>query len=343
MHLTDIQIGAWNVLALRAAFFTGKSFFVDPVNGSDSNDGTKETPYQTLYKAYNQCTSGRNDVVYLIANGTSAGAARLSLASAAANTPSGGATPTSGILTWAKNACHLIGLAPPFQATCRARIAPVSTDTQALFGSANFVVVTGSGCWFENLEAYNGFATGGANQICWTDYGRNTYYNCILEGMGDAASAASTGSRSLLCTGNVGESAFVNCTIGLDTIARNVANASVEFANYTVRNRFINCVFPFYSGAAGTPLAFLAAAQHAMDRFQIIENCKFLNAIDSVASQMTALATLAAGSGGGLLFINPTLVGITGFGSDANSRAQIYIDGGPPVAGTTGLAVPPTV
>jgi hypothetical protein len=37
-----------------------------------------------------------------------------------------------------------------------------------------------------------------------------------------------------------------------------------------------------------------------------------------------------------------TLVGISEFGTDATTRGQVYVDGGAPTAGSSGIAVNPT-
>ena len=55
--------------------FTGNYYFVDPVNGADGNEGTPELPLKTLYGALAKCTSGNNDVVVLMGDGTAAGSA----------------------------------------------------------------------------------------------------------------------------------------------------------------------------------------------------------------------------------------------------------------------------
>src|SRR5262249_48954520 len=141
----------------------------------------------------------------------------------------------------------------------RARIAPpTGTYTQATFNSGNFIVVTGSGCTFSNISVFNGFSTGGTNQIAWTDNGsRNSYYKCNIDGMADAASAADAGSRSLkIGSAGSGENYFSHCVIGGDTVARSAANASLELAGGTPRNVFEDCIFPFQTSAA-SPLGIL--------------------------------------------------------------------------------------
>jgi hypothetical protein len=329
------------VLPPAGVFATGKVFFVNPATGSDGNRGDSLTaPFATLYKAHSVMTSGNNDVCYLVGNGAASGSARLSTALA----QTVDSTATTGTLNWTKNACHLIGVCAPTAFAQRARIAPPSsTYTAATFGSGNFVVVTGAGCIFSNLSIYNGFTTGGTNQIAWTDAGQRNYYsNVSFLGMEDAASAADAGSRSLkVGTAGQGENTFVGCVIGSDTIARSAANASLELAGATPRNSFLGCVFPFQTSAA-TPLGILGTGNGCVDRWNLFRDCAFINNIKSTSTVMTVLASCTTASPGGLLLHkNSTLVGITDFG-DANGLANSYVDGGPPAAATTGIAVNPS-
>jgi hypothetical protein len=321
-----------------APLFTGTWYFVDPANGSDGNTGTADNPLATLYQAHAKCTAGKNDVVVLVGDGSTTGTARLSLALA----QSVDSTVTAGTLVWSKNATHLIGMTAPTMVAQRARIAPPSgTYTAATFGSANFVTVSASGCYFSNFSLFDGFSTGGTNQICWTDSGARNYYNNVqFGGMGDAASAASAGSRSLKISG-AGEHTFDNCTVGLDTVTRSAANASLEFSGGTARSTFRNCIFPFQTSAA-TPLGIIVSAAAGSDRWQYFERCAFINNVQSSSTTMSGLSTLAASMGGLLLMKDCTLVGITEYGTDATSRGQIYIDGGTVTAATSGIAVNPT-
>lgn len=320
---------------------TGSVFFVNPATGSDGNRGdTLQAPFATLYKAHSVMTAGNNDVCYLVGNGAASGSARLSLANAQAVD----STATTGVLNWTKNACHLIGIAAPTNTAQRARIAPpTGTYTQATFGSGNFVVVTGAGCIFANISLFHGFSTGGTNQICWTDNGgRNFYSNMDFGGIGDAASAADTGARSLkIGSAGTGENTFVGCTVGLDTVTRSVANASLEFAGATPRNTFRDCNFPFQTSNAGV-LGILGTGAACMDRWQKFDRCTFINNIKSTSTVMTVLASITNASPGGLLFHkDSTLLGITDFG-DTIALANTYVDGGTVTAATSGIAVNPT-
>ena len=345
MALTNFTNGVSSfgipVLGSQGIPFTGNYYFVDPANGSDGNTGLSPgRAFSTLYKAHASMTSGANDVCYLIGNGAASGSARLSLA----NAQSVDSSVTAGTLVWSKNACHLIGITAPSNVAQRARIAPPSgTYTVTTFGSANFVTVSGNGCYFANFSVFNGFSTGGAAQICWTDTGsRNAYENVNLFGMADAGSAGDAGSRTLkIGAAGSGENTFVNCVIGGDTVTRSAANASVEFAGGTPRNSFKGCTFPFMTSSA-TVLGIIGTGAACMDRWQDFEDCRFINNIKSTSTVMTVLTSLTSASPGGLILMkNPTLVGITDFG-DTNGLANIFVDGGAPTAATTGIAVAPT-
>lgn len=319
--------------------FTGKWWFVDPVNGADGNSGASPTrALKTLYQAHNLAASGNNDVVVLIGDGAVSGSARLSTALAQTINPAA----TTGTLTWSKDALHLIGVCPP-GANPRARIAPpTGTYTGATFNSLNFVVVSGNGCMFQNLAVFQGFSTGAAGQIAWTDSGGRNFYNgCSFLGMNDAASAQATGSRTLKISGTTGEHLFQNCIIGGDTTTRTVANASLEFAGGTPRNTFRNCTFPFQTSNAGV-LGILVTGASAIDRWQLFENCSFVNNIKSTSTVMTVLTSMTSASPGGLLLLNQcTTVGITEFG-DTNGLANTYVNMSAPTAATGGIAVNPS-
>jgi hypothetical protein len=323
---------------------TGNYWFVNPATGLDGNSGTSPaSPLKTLYKALAHCIDGNNDVVVLIGNGQSSGTARLSLALAQAQDP----TVTAGTLVWNKNATHLIGICAPSAVAQRARIAPpTGTYTQATFGSGNFVVVTGSGCVFQNISLFNGFSTGGVNQICWTDNGsRNYYSNVNFGGMADAASAGDAGSRSLkIGSAGSGENTFDSCTIGLDTVTRGAfANASLELAGGTPRNVFRDCTFPMDTTAA-TPLSILCTGASAIDRWQRFDNCLFLNAMSSGATAQTQIVSMTNASPGGYLAMNNC-----GFVGDANTNwgdtnalANMYVLGATPLTASNGIMIKPS-
>lgn len=342
MALTNFPNGLTSfgipVLGGAALPFTGKYFFVDPANGSDSNNGRSPSKaLSTLYKAHSLCTSGDNDVVFLIGDGGTTATARLSLA----NAQSVDSSATTGMLTWSKSATHLIGIAAPNRIAQRARIAPPSgTYTVTTFNSATFITVSGSGCLFMNLSIFHGFSTGGAAQITLTVSGsRNAFVNMHIGGIGDAGSAGDAGSRNVKITG--AENLFQSCTIGLDTVTRSAANASVELANATPRNSFVDCDFPIMTSSA-TVLGILGTGNGCVDRYNQFVRCRFLNAVKSTSTTMTVLASFTTASPGGMLVFNDCMsVGVTDWG-DTNALANSYVDMAAPSASAGGIGVAPS-
>lgn len=315
----------------------GKTFYVDPVNGSDGNSGqAPNRAFATLYRAHEMMTSGSNDVCFLIGNGAASGTARLSTALAQGVDSSA----TSGKLTWSKSACHLIGVAAP-GAWSRARIAtPTGTYTQATFNDLNMILVSGSGCYFSNLTMYQSFSTGANGEICLKvtgDY--NVFNNCAVLGMASALAAAGANSRSLVLDGG-DDNLFVGCDIGLDTVTRSAANASLGLATGAARNRFKHCTFPIMTSNAGA-LGILGSGAACCDRFTLMEDCTFINAVDSSSTQMTVLGSFTSASpGGNVVFRRSAVVGATKWG-DTNFLANSLVDnaGG---AATDGLMVNPS-
>jgi hypothetical protein len=302
----------------------GTAIYLDPANGADTNDGlTPATAKATLdgtSGAFSVATAGKNDTIYVIGDGATTGTVRVDAA-----------------FDWSKAATHLVGISSGVNLSNRSRIAPTASTT----AFAAFFTVSASGCLFKNIQWFHGFNTGTTSAICLTvTGGRNLFIDCHIAGMGDAASAQNAGSRSLKISGT-GENQFVSCTIGLDSIARTAANASVEFASATPRNQFIGCTFPFW-GSAATPLGYIGSAAGCLDRFTVFNGCLFVNGAQSGSTTLSGLGTLPASAGGLLLMKDCTLVGITEFGTDATTRGQVYVDGAAPTAATSGIAVNPT-
>jgi hypothetical protein len=318
---------------------TGTWYFVNPAVGSDGNEGTSpDSPLATIYRAYSLAVAGNNDVIVLIGNGSTSGTARMSVALAATID----STATTGTVTWAKNATHLIGVTAPTGVSNRARFAPpTGTYTAATFGNnGNMFNVTASGCIFANFSVYAGFSTGSASQVTWIENGgRNYYENIQFGGFEDSASAGGANARALKVMGT-GENTFVSCTIGQDTVQRSAANANLELASATPRNKFINNDFPIFTSSA-TTLGIIGTGAGSIDRYTKFQSCLFYNAVDSTGTAISAVASLNAAAGGSLVFNNCSAVGATKWG-DAGALANSFVDNAPPTAATSGLAVNPS-
>jgi len=296
---------------------TGLVYYCDPVNGLDTNDGqTPNTissghgPVQSLAAGYALLRSGFNDVLVLIGNGQASGSARITT------------------FTWAKNAAHLIGICAPSAVSQRARIA--NPTTAGLTITANFFTVSGNGCLFQNVSWFQGAGagqTGIAAAILMTITGsRNAFINCDFEGMGDTTASADAGSRDILISGGGQENYFLHCNVGLDTVQRTNANASVEIAGGGPRNIFENCTFPIDS-SDGLQYALLVAAASGLDRWLLFKNCIFIGTIQSGGTAIAQLFHLVASAGGMVILdLASGYYGVTAVG-DATTKGQVYLSG----------------
>lgn len=299
--------------------FTGNVYYLDPANGDDGNIGTTPTAaVKTLAQGYALLRDGYNDVLVLIGNGASTGSARITT------------------FTWAKSAAHMLGVCSPSSFSQRARIA--NPTTTGLTITANFFTVSGNGCLFQNLSWFQGAGagqTGIAAAICMTVSGqRNVFVNCDFEGMGDSTSATNANSRNLLIT--AGENRFLHCNIGLDTVVRTNANASVEIKSNAARTIFEDCTFPFWS-SDGLQYGLLVAAAAGMDRVAIFKGCNAYATNAGAGAAIAAFLKLAA-SAGGIVCVdsNCGMFNITAIG-DATSKAQTFVSGGTATNGVKGI------
>jgi hypothetical protein len=308
----------------------GTVYFLDAINGNDGYNGLAPTlqadgltgPKGSLPGAYAAAVAGHNDCIAILANGGTASTVRV-----------------DNPFTWAKDATHLIGVSAPVLFSPRARLAP-SSATAAF---KPFFTLSGSGCIFQNVGIFDSFTTGTTAQICMLITGsRNAFQRCQIAGMGDSTSATDTGSRSLkIGASGSGENLFEDCVIGLDTTARTVANASLEFAGATPRNLFRRCEFPVWATGSGS-VAVLGTGAACLDRTNFFEQCRFINSIKSGSgTAQAAVASLTSGASGGLLVFSQCMaVGFTKWG-DVNALANSYIDAPAISAAAGGLGLNP--
>lgn len=302
----------------------GRVFFVDPARGNDNNPGTFEQPLDTVSAAYAKTTDGYGDVIYLLNDGTAAGTAR-----------------ESATLTWAKSNTHLIGLCAPSVMSQRARISPTTSATAIV---TPMLKVTGHGNLFQNISFFEGtnedsVASVGVEIELGT---RNVFNNVAIMNLGEATNGHAgdeTGSAHLLIDGGQ-ENVFNGCYIGLDTAPRSVANANVRFtkngSTAATRNTFRNCIFPAYADNAGV-LFVQAAESGGTDRWQLFDNCIFINATNSAATAMTAAIAHHASTGGHIIIKDCGLIGATDW--TASDSTVVRLLGAAPTDDGTGIAV----
>jgi hypothetical protein len=205
-----------------------KSYFCDPLNGSDGFDGTTPaTAKATLKAAYDLTTANQHDCVYFVSGATAD-------------------NPATGI-TWSNSYTHLIGLSadlPGLGQRCRVVAAAAAMHTPV-------ITFSGNGCVIKNMQFGNEHATGDACGVVLVTGQRNYFQNVFFM----VPFSATAASYSLKITDG-GENCFRDCTIGQHTCVRSAATHGLWIAlgsgeaNPT-RNRFIHCDFLSWIGTAG--------------------------------------------------------------------------------------------
>lgn len=231
----------------------GTSYYLDPTNGSDSNDGkTPAKAVKTFPVAYALLTDGANDILYYIAGTTS-----LTL---------------TAQIAWAKSYTHFVGVCAPTQTGQRARIFSPATGT-----ISPVMNITGSGCVFANLYVVQQSVNASALIDVSVSGGRNFFVNCHFTGPNNSTNAVDGGCALNFASGG-SENTFIDCTIGVDTVdaATGVVCVMWPATGGVARNRFVDCDFVIHAGNAGAAFMEFPAAV-GVDRYQIFRDCLFLN------------------------------------------------------------------
>lgn len=304
-------------------FSNGKPLFVKPGTSAGGSDGypgdSMDAPLATLTKAQALATANSNDVVYMIAS---------------SNTAANTTDYQSVALDWAKDGVHLIGINAGNAIAQRSRIAQLSTATNV----DDLFTVSANNCLIQNIEVFHGVNNAASTGAVLVSGSRNHFVNCNFAGIGhDTMDTADN--YSLKVTGS--ENLFENCVIGLDTIARGTAaNYELTLSGGATRNIFRNCIFLTYA-EANTHL-FMKIAANGIDRWNLFDNCSFINMPTGTASGTTmteAFDITGGGSPDGLILLRRcTLVGVTDWEANTES-AKTWIDGAAPTNNTSGLAV----
>jgi len=222
-----------------------------------------------------------------------------------------------GAWTFSKNLITVIGSSAPTAISPRSRIlwatAGQSTSTALL-------TITGAGNSFINLQI-GSFVDN--NILVNVNASRNYFQSVHFAGIGDATAGDDTAARSLVLT-DAQECEFVDCTIGLDTVTRSVANASLELigsSSASARNKFIHCMFPMFADNAGA-LFIKADTGNCYERFTLFEKCYFLNAVDGSSTTITAGIDNGGTGNGTLLFDDCWMRGATDM---CNAYTNVYV------------------
>lgn len=297
---------------------SGKAFWVDPANGSDSNDGlTPATALDTIGAAYAKTTDKAGDVIYFLNDGNTTGSSRE------ATIP----------LTWSNDNTHLIGLCAPVGISPRARITPVST---AALTANPVLTVSGHGNIFANLQiAHFGADTDSiaARGVDVTG-NRNYFYNCHIVGIPNANTGDEANACDLYINGGQ-ENLFEKCVIGVDTVARSTTNSCVEFVGAATRNRFKDCDLLVFADNAGALFVKIDGSGD-IDRFVKFEGGMWHNAVESTGTTMTSAVNVHNSAGGTLVLKNVDIIGATDVAAADNGNVWVSNVGG---AATGGLSI----
>ncbi len=260
----------------------GNVWYVDAVNGSDTLSGNAwNNAFKTLYAAHLAATTNNYDVIVVAPAGTGTGTATDES--------------TYGAWTFSKSLITVVGSSAPVGNSPRSRIL-WNTAGQSV-NAAALLTISGSGNSFINVQ----FGTFVDNDTLVNVTGsRNFFQSVHFAGIGDATAGAEANARSLTLTG-ASENRFVDCTIGLDTVTRSAANASLELTGSCNRNRFEGCIFPMFTSSNGA-FFIIATVGNCYQRFLILDSCIFLNAVDGSSTTITA-GISNAGTGNGTIFM----------------------------------------
>jgi len=301
--------------------YVGNIWYVDPNAGSDTaNSGTSQNDaLATVKAAYDKCTSGKHDVVFIVPTGGT------------------GRTTEAAAITWAKRFTHLVGMAAPTTMTPRAGMNFTLTAATTTFQ----FVVTENGCIFKNVVFNQGVADSYALvHVNGGDY--NYFEGCHFSGIANATAADSANARCVKLTG-VGETVFNDCTFGVDSVASTAANNLLEIGavgNGSARNIFNHCRFLRLADAAA-PFFVSIGDEGDIDRFVLFDHCLFHNAVHSGATTMTVGIDCTANLGGSVILWDSWMVGVTDL-SDSFTSLEVIGAMTQPTASDAGLSITPS-
>lgn len=295
----------------------GKTFFVDPTNGSDGNDGrTPEKALSTFAQAVSLVTTNAQDVIAMSANSAHAVTSMSSIS---------------------KNRMHIIGLdgRKGMGMGARTRITMGVTTAATDLGVMQNTGIgnTFSGLKFDSsntvAESLYGIVEAGEYAV----YERCEFFKSTDLDVTGAAEVANNGDSAQ----------WLNCTFGstANIIADNVIRPNMIVTGGIVsgkklRDNFIdNC--EFLSKAGGTEAVRIYGANATdVERKLVVQNSIFLNNILSAATPAHAVGFAAAQTQGVVILKNCTSVDNTVM---AQAAVGIYVDGAVPTFATTGVSV----
>jgi hypothetical protein len=293
-HLGGVPVGSGlGALALAG----GKVYFVDSEYGVDGNDGlTPAKAVKTVAAGYALTKDAHHDIVVLIPRPTQYA--------------------VTAALLWDNDYTHLIGAHTPIIHDQRCRL--VAATGSAL---ATMVTVSGVGCSFHNIKFSNEYASATAG--CMKITGSRNYFNSCTIDITSATALAGTASYSLWISG-VGETTFVNCTLGADATDAAGAGYTVIMDGGASKAYFTDCNFltRASSSTSRVHVKFDASAV-GMGLAAVFDNCLLVNTSTNWGVTMSDAFAVALGTTHYIVVKGGSqIVGITGW---ADNRTYVYV------------------
>lgn len=272
----------------------GNVWYVDPTAGSDTaNSGTEANDaFATVGHALSAMEADNDDVLIIAATGST------------------GRTTESAAINWNKRRTHIVGNGP------LRKINPRNGIGFPALGATTCFTVSATNCSFTNISIAS-FAD--SNVLVDVTASYNTFDHVHFQGMADQTAADDATGRSLVITG-AGEIIVSNSTIGLDTVTRGAANASLELTGSCPRNQFINCDFPIFTDSAD-PVWIKADTGNCYERFLKLQGCNFYNPDGSSSTTLTIGMDLSTTGNGDIYFLDSWWRGATDL---ANNYTRLF-------------------
>lgn len=279
MRKDNFSVGNLTTDQIRGGLITPftKTFFIDPVNGSDGNSGKSiSNAKKTWSAAYGLLTSAKNEALFFL--------------------PGASAVTTTTAIDQTKTFTHFIGLSDQWMNNrCR-----ISTSTASM---GTLFTATGQGCMYKNLlfsqEGSN--ATGNAVALAVVGH-RCTFENISVRNIG-ALGVLDNSHRSMTVTGY--DQTFKHCQIGETSYdAVTAASTVIEFTGTNVgKFLFEDCLI---LGAGSSSATFLTIPANN-GGFHFFKNCVFHNSTISDLDAMTQAFSIS-GTGNDAVYLMDCLV-----------------------------------
>ena len=230
----------------------GTAYFVDSVNGADGNSGKSiDKALSTIATAYGKTTSGNNDVIYVVGNGT--------------------AYPITAALTWSNTFTHMVGLTAPIRYGNRARL---SNSTTAM---ASILTVSGQGNIFSNFQIQQEESTNTSIDNVIVSSNRNYFWNVGFAGPLHATPGAAAYNELTLSSG-AQDNTFEQCTFGQwTTVAAATDGYEIEFKGNNAQSYFKDCRIMTYASSTSHILVKAAVNLGGEAALVTFDGCTFAN------------------------------------------------------------------